>query len=248
MNNYKHPGDTIDGLTAPAGGVVSGQGVIIGELFVVATGDADAGDDFVGQVTGVIELDKAPSQAWAIGEAVYWDAANDRASTAPAVGPKIGVVTKAVAGGAGDVLGWVRLDAVSGAGSVGAGGGGGAVVEGTPTPTSLLGAGAIALTTDQVKSGIIVIDCGGAGRTVTFPDADDLVAAVPGAEVGDTIEVYIVNGSDAAETITLAAGTGGGFDANQTAASRVIPQNTSKPVRVRLTNVTAAAEAYVIYA
>lgn len=248
MNNYVQPGDTLQ-LTAPTGGVVSGQGVIIGELFVVATHGADATEEFVGQVTGVIELTKVGSQAWAVGDAVYWDAANDRASTSPAVGPKIGVVTETVGSGAGETAGRVRLDAVSGAGSVGAGGGaGGVVVEGMPTPTSLLGAGAIALTTDQVKSGIIVIDCGGAGRTVTLPDADDLVAAVPGAEVGDTIKVYIVNGSDAAEAITLAAGTGGGFDANQTAGSRVIPQNASKLVHVRLTNVTAAAEAYVIYA
>jgi predicted RecA/RadA family phage recombinase len=247
MNNFKHPGDVLD-LVAPAGGVTSGQGVIIGEIFVVAAMDADEDDEFRGQVTGVFELAKVGSQAWAIGDAVYWDAANDRASTSPAVGPKIGVATAAVASGAGDVLGWVRLDAVSQAGSVGAGGGGGVVVEGSPTPTSLLGAGAIALTTDQVKSGILVIDCGGAGRTVTFPDADDLVAAVPGAEVGDVIKLYVVNGSDAAETITLAAGTGGGFDANQTAASRVIPQNTSKLVHARLTNVTAAAEAYVLYA
>jgi hypothetical protein len=66
--------------------------------------------------------------------------------------------------------------------------------------------------------------------------------------VGDIVRCLIVNGADAAETITLAAGAGGAFDANQTAASQVIPQNASKFVHVRLTNVTAASEAYVAYA
>jgi hypothetical protein len=57
----------------------------------------------------------------------------------------------------------------------------------------------------------------------------------------------IVNGADAAETITIGAGTGGAFDANQTAASRLIGQNASKLVRIRFTNVTVSSEAYVVY-
>lgn len=248
MRNFVQPGDVLD-LPAPAGGVVSGQGFIVGEIFAVATVDADAGDLCPGQVTGVIELAKAPSQAWAVGEAVYWDAANDRASTAPAVGPKIGAVTEVVAGGAGDTTGRVRLDAVSQAGGSAGGGGSGVVSEATPTPTSLATAGAVALTPAQVLSGILVADPNGADRTYTFPDADDLVAAIPGAEVGDTVKLYVVNGGDTAgEDIVLAAGAGGGFDANQIAASRVVPNLGSKLVHVRLTNVGAGTEAYVIYA
>lgn len=122
------------------------------------------------------------------------------------------------------------------------------VLEANGTPTSLATAGAETYTAAQLLTGIIVRDPAGAGRTDTLDTAAAIVAAVAGAAVGDTLVVHIVNGADAAETITLAAGTGGGFDTNQTAASRVIPQNASKDIRIRLTNVTASLEAYVIYA
>jgi hypothetical protein len=46
--------------------------------------------------------------------------------------------------------------------------------------------------------------------------------------VGDVVRCLIVNGADAAEVLTLLVGAGGAFDANQTASSQVIGQNTSK--------------------
>lgn len=244
MRNYVQPGDVLD-LVAPAGGVVSGQGFIVGEIFAVATVDADAGDTCPSQVTGVIELDKAPSQAWTVGQAVYWDAANDRASTVPTVGPKIGVVTEAVAGGAGDTTGRVRLDAVANAGSVGGGGGGGSVVEATGTPTSITTAGNVTYTAAQLLSGIIVRDPAGGARTDTLPTAALLVAAIPGAEVGDTVKCYLINGADGAEAITVAVGAGGAFDAAQ--AEAIIPRNSRALVHLRLTNVGSGTEAYVAY-
>lgn len=115
-------------------------------------------------------------------------------------------------------------------------------------PASIATAGNVTLTAAQMATGIIVRDPAGAARTDTLPTAALLVAGLPGVKVGQIVSVLIVNGADAAETITLAAGTGGAFDTNQTAASRVIPQNASKLVHVRFTNVTAGAEAYVVYA
>lgn len=115
-------------------------------------------------------------------------------------------------------------------------------------PASVATAGAGTYTAAQVLGGIIVRDCAGASRTDTFPTAALLVAAIPGVSVGDTLRVHIINGSDAAETITLAAGSGGGFDTNQTTASRVIGQNASKDVYVRITAVASGSEAYVLYA
>ena len=114
--------------------------------------------------------------------------------------------------------------------------------------TSNATAGALTITAAMVMAGILVRDCAGAGRTDTLATAANIVAAVPDAAVGDVLRLYIVNGSDAAETITLAAGSGGAFETNQTAASRIIPQNASKTVHIRLTNVTAGSEAYVVYA
>lgn len=102
-------------------------------------------------------------------------------------------------------------------------------------------------TAAEILGGIIVRDTNGASRTDPLPTAQALVQALPGAAVGDVIECLMVNGADAAETITLTAGAGGGFDANQTAASRIIGQNASKMLTFRLTNVTPSAEAYVVY-
>lgn len=110
-------------------------------------------------------------------------------------------------------------------------------------------AGAVTLTAAEILTGTIVADPNGAGRTYTFPTAALLVAAMVAAghtQVGSTLTVLIVNGADAAETITLAAGAGGAFDANQTAASRVITQNQQKTVKIRITNIGGGTEAYVI--
>lgn len=115
-------------------------------------------------------------------------------------------------------------------------------------PASYATAGAQTYTAADVLTGVIVRDCAGAGRSDVLPTAALLVAAIPGAAIGMLVRCLIVNGSDAAETITLGAGTGGSFDTNQTAASRVIPQNTSKLVTIRLTGVASGAEAYVVYA
>lgn len=115
------------------------------------------------------------------------------------------------------------------------------------TAASYATAGAQTYTAADVLGGIIVRDCAGSGRSDVLPTAALLVAALPNAAVGDVIECKIINGSDAAETLTIGAGTGGDFDTNQTSASRVIGQNNSKVIYIRLTNVTASSEAYVAY-
>jgi hypothetical protein len=65
--------------------------------------------------------------------------------------------------------------------------------------------------------------------------------------VGDTIYCLITNGANVSGAITLAAGAGGGFDANQGGGSRVIAFASSKTVQLRMTNATPGSEAYVIY-
>lgn len=123
----------------------------------------------------------------------------------------------------------------------------GSLIRAQGAPTSLATAGAATYTIAQLLTGIIVRDCAGAGRTDVLPTAALLVAGISGCAVGDTIECLIINGSDAAETLTIDAGSGGGYDTNQTAASRVVPQNSSKLLRIRVTDVTASSEAYVAY-
>ena len=72
MKNFIQPGQVLT-LTAPEGGVSSGDGVQVGQLFVVAVADAAAGDPFEGQTVGVFDLPKDDSDAWTEGELVYWD-------------------------------------------------------------------------------------------------------------------------------------------------------------------------------
>jgi hypothetical protein len=115
-------------------------------------------------------------------------------------------------------------------------------------PASITTAGNATYTAAQLLTKMIARDPNGAGRTDTLDTAANIVGAMRDAQVGDRIVCEVINGADAAETITLAAGAGGTFDAALTAASRVIPQNSAKTVTIRITNITPGAEAYVVYA
>jgi predicted RecA/RadA family phage recombinase len=109
MRNFIQQGECID-YTAPTGGVVAGNGYLIGGTqFVVATTTAAAGAKFAGCLMGVFALTKSGSQGWAEGQKIYWDVANSRCDSNPAVGPFIGCATEVVANGAGDTTGKVCL-------------------------------------------------------------------------------------------------------------------------------------------
>lgn len=79
-NNFKQDGEVLT-LTAPSGGVVSGQGYMIGALFVVALTTAAQGASFQGKATGVFRLTKntaGSGKAFTEGEIVFWDNTNKR--------------------------------------------------------------------------------------------------------------------------------------------------------------------------
>ncbi len=118
------------------------------------------------------------------------------------------------------------------------------LIEGQGDPTFDNTAGALTLTAAMVLGGTLLRDPNGAGRTDVLPTAALLVAAVPSAQVGDVVALYVANCADAAETITMSAGAGGTWKATQIAASRIVGQNASRYVFVRLTNVGAGTEAY----
>jgi hypothetical protein len=121
------------------------------------------------------------------------------------------------------------------------------LIQKQPAPASYNTAGPVTYTAADILGGIIVRDTNGASRIDVLPTAAQIVAAYKGAAVGDVLRCKIINGADAAEVLTINAGAGGAFDANQTAASCVIGQNASKDLFIRLTNVTPGAEAYVAY-
>ncbi|MEQ8639396.1 MAG: DUF2190 family protein [Alphaproteobacteria bacterium] len=108
MKNYVQPGNTIT-LSAPYD-VASGDGLLVGSVFGVAAGDAASGATVETALIGVFDLKKVASQAWSAGDKVYWDNTNKEATKTATANTLIGVATEAVAGGAGDVIGRVRLN------------------------------------------------------------------------------------------------------------------------------------------
>ena len=98
MKNFVQRGDIIT-VTAPAGGVTSGQGVLVGNLFGVAA------------KTGVYELPKLASAVIAAGARVAWDNTAKQV-VLPGTGMvPIGIATLAVGNGVATVR--VRLDGVA---------------------------------------------------------------------------------------------------------------------------------------
>ena len=109
MENYKQPGATVT-LTAPAA-ITSGLGYKIGQLFVVATNDADSGDEFEGRVVGVVELVKETGTAWTEGLLLYWDDTAKDVTTTSAGNLLIGCAAAAATSGA--AVGEVRLNGIA---------------------------------------------------------------------------------------------------------------------------------------
>lgn len=232
--NFVSRGDVID-LTAPTGGVTNGTGYLIGDLFVIATVTASAGAVFSGYMEGVVTLAKTSTDVWIEGDKLYFDNTNKRLDKNPSLGPMVAIAVAAAANptstGVARLIGG-RVQS--------------SVVGSAPAFASINTAGNVTYTAAQILGGVIVRDPNGGARSDTLPTAALLVAAIPGAKVGDTIWCEIKNGADAAEALTILAGSGGTFDANQTAASQIVGQNISKTLVLRLTNVTAASEAYAI--
>jgi predicted RecA/RadA family phage recombinase len=104
VKNFIQQGNTLD-LTAPAGGLVSGQGHLFGDLFGVAATNIQEGTKGAVALTGVYSLPKAAGEAMAEGAVAYWDGAK---ITATAAGnAKAGNVAEATAAAAASVA--VRL-------------------------------------------------------------------------------------------------------------------------------------------
>jgi predicted RecA/RadA family phage recombinase len=97
MKNYIQDGKTIT-LTAPAGGVVSGVGVLIGALFVVPLFSAGVSESFEARTTGVVQLPKA-SGAVTEGAKLYWDNTAKNVTTTATANTFIGYAAGAQASG-----------------------------------------------------------------------------------------------------------------------------------------------------
>jgi predicted RecA/RadA family phage recombinase len=108
MKNYIQPGHVLT-LAAPYD-VASGQGLLVGAIFGIATHDAASGAEVETQLTGVVEITKVGSQAWNAGAKVYWDNTNRRATTVATDNTLIGVAVLPAGAGAEATIGRVRLN------------------------------------------------------------------------------------------------------------------------------------------
>ena len=109
MRNYIQPGNVLTAVT-PNGGVSSGDPVLIGNLFGIASTTQAAGEDVELAVTGVFDLPKAAPLAVTAGAVAYYDATAGNVTTDDDTGAnkRIGVFVAAAADVA--TIGRVRLD------------------------------------------------------------------------------------------------------------------------------------------
>lgn len=108
MSSYKSPGDCLT-LVAPYARASAGLGAKVGAIFGVSTTDVGSGDEGVFCVSGVHEILKVGSQAWAQGDRIYWNDSSKYCTNDSAAGMFIGVATEAVGSGAGETTGTVKL-------------------------------------------------------------------------------------------------------------------------------------------
>ena len=91
MKNYIQTGKSLD-LTAPAGGVLSGQAIKVGAIVGFVSADTVAGDKFVLNTKGVFLCNTDTGTAWAEGDLVYWDDTNKVFTKTSASNTKVGAV------------------------------------------------------------------------------------------------------------------------------------------------------------
>jgi predicted RecA/RadA family phage recombinase len=108
MKNYIQPGKTIT-LPAPYA-VSSGDGLLVGAIFGVASANSAIGEAVEAALVGVFDLKKAASQAWAVGDKVYWDNTAKEATKTATGNTTIGVAVEAVGNAASETIGRLRLN------------------------------------------------------------------------------------------------------------------------------------------
>jgi hypothetical protein len=118
----------------------------------------------------------------------------------------------------------------------------------TPLPAALAATtanttGARTYTAAEILAGLVLRDPNGANRTDVLPTAASLVALLPYAAVNQGYAFTLRNTADAAEAVTLTAGTGGTLNGTMR-----VGQGETRTFILLLTNVGSSTEAYTCYA
>ena len=109
MQNYFQNGHVIT-VTTPAGGILAGDALVVGNIFGVAAYSAAEGDPLELATTGVYKLPKATAAVLTVGARVAWDNTAKNINVPGAGRFPVGVATEAAGNGTTGVA--VRLDGV----------------------------------------------------------------------------------------------------------------------------------------
>jgi predicted RecA/RadA family phage recombinase len=110
MKNYVMPGDALP-FTA-SGALTAGAVHLVGSMIGIVQDTVANGEDGLLVLKGVYDIAKIPSQAWTVGQAVYWDFTNSYATGLATGNRYIGTAVSAVGSGADEIVGRVRFDAL----------------------------------------------------------------------------------------------------------------------------------------
>lgn len=110
MQNYIQNGHVIT-VATPAGGILSGEGLIVGNIFGIAAYTSAEGDPLELATIGVYKLPKATAAVLSVGARVAWDNTAKNINVPGAGRFPVGVATEAAGNGITSVT--VRLDGVA---------------------------------------------------------------------------------------------------------------------------------------
>ena len=109
MRNYIQNGHIVR-VTTPAGGIASGDALIVGSIFGIAAYSSAEGDPVELSTTGVFQLPKASAAVLTVGARVAWDNTAKNINV-PGTGRfPVGTATEAAGNGITSVA--VRLDGI----------------------------------------------------------------------------------------------------------------------------------------
>jgi predicted RecA/RadA family phage recombinase len=106
MRNYVQPGVSIT-VTATAA-ASSGDGVKVGNLFGIASGDAAIGEKLVLTTEGVFEMPKVSANTFDVGALAYWDDAAKVITSTASGNTRVGLTVTTAGNPSGSLN--VRLD------------------------------------------------------------------------------------------------------------------------------------------
>lgn len=114
MKNFVQPGDSLAMAVPYAGGVIAGQGMLVGALFGVAAVDGAQNAVIEGATDGVFDLTKEPALAITAGARVFWDNTNRRITTTATSNYHVGLATAAALAADATVRVWLNRVPASG--------------------------------------------------------------------------------------------------------------------------------------